>query len=324
MISPITTNKTISDELHQSIVNYLSTIVHEGTIDGDDQDSVVAAIDCLSDVFKVKPFSSDKSLLTAYAHYKAEHKPSDADKAKAEASKQDGNRFMAARNYTEAVASYSRAIELDPSNPVYYGNRSAAYQSMRVYDSAISDAENAIKVDSSYAKGYSRLGLALYSDGRYHESVEAYKKGLDLEGENPSAAMKKGLEAALSKLLSESDKDADASSTEPFASSQRENPNFTPESTSSSSSGFASASSIPAESDTPAPSAGPSLFENMLKTYGPLLAQTAGKTDAATVAGVINTLKTSGLPNLQDIMSNPGVKDFADAFVKTQFSPSKP
>jgi small glutamine-rich tetratricopeptide repeat-containing protein alpha len=324
MINPIISNNPISDELHQSIVNYLSTIVHDGTVNSDDQDSVVAAIDCLSDVFKVKPSSFDKSLLTAYTQYKAEHKPSDADRAKAEASKQDGNRFMAVRNYTEAIASYSRAIELDPSNPVYYGNRSAAYQSMRVYDKAISDAENAIKVDDSYAKGYSRLGLALYSDGRYSDSVEAYKKGLDLEGENPSAAMKKGLEAALSKLLLEGDKGADASSTEPPASFQREQPKPATGSASSSTSGFASASSTPAESDAPGPSASTSLFENMLKTYGPLLAQTAGKTDAATVASVFNILKTNGLPNLQDIMNNPGVKDFADAFVKSQFPPSKP
>ncbi|KAF5098630.1 hypothetical protein D0Z00_001973 [Geotrichum galactomycetum] len=324
MINPIISNKSISDELHQSIVNYLSTIVHDGTVDGDDQDSVVAAIDCLSDVFKVKPFSSDKSLLTAYTQYKAEHKPSDADKAKAEISKQDGNRFMAVRNYFDAIASYSRAIELDPYNPVYHGNRSAAYQSMRIYDNAISDAENAIKADQSYAKGYSRLGLALYSDGRYSDSVEAYKKGLELEGENPSAAMKKGLEAALSKLLLEGDKGADASSAEPSASSQREQPKPATESASSSTSAFASASSASAASDTSGAPAGPSLFENMLKTYGPLLAQTAGKTDAATVASVFNTLKTSGLPNLQDIMNNPGVKDFADAFVKSQFPPSKP
>lgn len=314
MIKPITNSKTVSDELHQSIVNYLNTIVHDGTVDGDDQDSIVAAIDCLSDVFKVKPSVSDKSLLTAYTQYKTNNKTPEVDKAKAEASKLDGNRFMAARNYTEAVASYSHAIELDPENPVYYGNRSAAYQSMRLYDSAISDAESAINIDASYSKGYSRLGLALYSKGRYSDSVEAYKKGLNLEGNNPTAAMKKGLDAALAKMLSEADVGSGTSSTGSAESLEREVPNTDSE--------FASASTP--KSNTSEPVTGPSLFENMLNTYGPLLAQTAAKTDAATVASVITTLKASGLPNLQDILSNPGVKDFAETFVKTQFPQSKP
>ncbi|KAF5100436.1 hypothetical protein D0Z03_000814 [Geotrichum reessii] len=221
---------------------------------------------------------------------------------------------MAARNYTEAVASYSHAIELDPENPVYYGNRSAAYQSMRLYDSAISDAESAINIDASYSKGYSRLGLALYSKGRYSDSVEAYKKGLNLEGNNPTAAMKKGLDAALAKMLSEADVGSGTSSTGSAESLEREVPNTDSE--------FASASTP--KSNTSEPVTGPSLFENMLNTYGPLLAQTAAKTDAATVASVITTLKASGLPNLQDILSNPGVKDFAETFVKTQFPQSKP
>lgn len=80
------------------------------------------------------------------------------DKANAEKLKQAGNAQMSNKSYDLAIESYTKAITLDGSNPVYYSNRAAAYASKGDHTSAVNDAEAAIKVDPSFVKAYSRLG----------------------------------------------------------------------------------------------------------------------------------------------------------------------
>jgi small glutamine-rich tetratricopeptide repeat-containing protein alpha len=84
--------------------------------------------------------------------------PSSEDKAQAEKLKQSGNAHMSGKNYAQAIDSYTKAIALDPTNPVYYSNRAAALASKNDHLSAVSDAEKAIEVDPSFVKAYSRLG----------------------------------------------------------------------------------------------------------------------------------------------------------------------
>jgi small glutamine-rich tetratricopeptide repeat-containing protein alpha len=84
--------------------------------------------------------------------------PSAEDKAQAEKFKQSGNTQMSGKNYAQAIDSYTRAIELDPTNPVYYSNRAAAHTSKNDHLAAVHDAEKAIEVDPSFVKAYSRLG----------------------------------------------------------------------------------------------------------------------------------------------------------------------
>ena len=80
------------------------------------------------------------------------------DKANAEKLKQAGNAQMSNKSYDLAIESYTKAIALDGSNPVYYSNRAAAYASKGDHTLAVSDAEAAIQVDPSFVKAYSRLG----------------------------------------------------------------------------------------------------------------------------------------------------------------------
>lgn len=80
------------------------------------------------------------------------------DKASAEKLKQAGNAQISSKSYDLAIESYTKAIALDASNPVYYSNRAAAYASKGDHSSAVCDAEKAIEVDPSFVKAYSRLG----------------------------------------------------------------------------------------------------------------------------------------------------------------------
>lgn len=65
---------------------------------------------------------------------------------------------MSGKKYDAAIESYTKAIAVDASNPVYYSNRAAAHASKGDHSSAVQDAEKAIEVDPSFVKAYSRLG----------------------------------------------------------------------------------------------------------------------------------------------------------------------
>lgn len=71
---------------------------------------------------------------------------------------------MSSKNYDAAIESYNKAVELDPTNPVYYSNRAAAHSSKGDHLSAVGDAEKALSVDPNFVKAYHRLGYVLTLD----------------------------------------------------------------------------------------------------------------------------------------------------------------
>ena len=78
----------------------------------------------------------------------------------AEAAKTKGNAFLSAKNFADAVSSYSEAVRLWPTNAVYYSNRAAAYTHMQMYEEAIADCTKAVELKPDFSKAYSRLGTA--------------------------------------------------------------------------------------------------------------------------------------------------------------------
>ena len=77
-----------------------------------------------------------------------------------------------------------QAIELDASNHVYFSNRSAAYLSSGDAESALADADECIKLNPKFAKGYSRKGAALHALNKFNEAIDAYEEGLKIEPGN--------------------------------------------------------------------------------------------------------------------------------------------
>ncbi|NXG15010.1 SGTB protein, partial [Grallaria varia] len=117
---------------------------------------------------------------------------------KADQLKDEGNNHMKEENFGAAVDCYTRAIQLDPNNAVYYCNRAAAHSKLNNYREAIKDCESAIAIDPKYSKAYGRLGLALSSVNKYEEAVTSYQKALDLDPDNDS--YKSNLKIAEQKL----------------------------------------------------------------------------------------------------------------------------
>lgn len=117
--------------------------------------------------------------------------------------KGQGNAALQKRDFQGAVDLYTQALEIAPLNPIYLSNRAAAYSNMGQHEYAKNDAELATAADPKYTKAWSRLGLALFAMGDAQGSMDAYKKGIDAEGNGGSDAMKKGYETAKKRVEEE-------------------------------------------------------------------------------------------------------------------------
>lgn len=105
--------------------------------------------------------------------------------------KAKGDNHLKAKEFDLAIEAYSKAIELNPSDHVFYSNRSAAYLSKGDAQHAFEDGQKCIEVNPSFAKGYSRKGAALHSLKRYKEAMDAYEAGLKIAPDD--SGLKSGL-----------------------------------------------------------------------------------------------------------------------------------
>ncbi|KAM9820553.1 LOW QUALITY PROTEIN: small glutamine-rich tetratricopeptide repeat-containing protein beta [Neosynchiropus ocellatus] len=208
---------SVEKRLAFSIVQFLREQSHGGALNSDEQESLEVAVQCLETTFKIS--SSDVHLAAAQplteiflnALLKVsqrassagggasnappgvpqndviggpESSPSPEDIERAEQLKNEGNNHMKEENYRSAVECYSRAIELDLRNAVYYCNRAAAHSKLGNYQEATGDCERAIGIDPAYSKAYGRMGLALTAMSKFPEAISYFKKALVLDPDN--------------------------------------------------------------------------------------------------------------------------------------------
>lgn len=106
--------------------------------------------------------------------------------------KEEGNSHFKAGRYTEAVETYTNALEVDKgnkgTNSKILNNRAMCYSRLKKYDSAIEDCDNAIKLDPSYTKARKTRAKALGEGGNWEEAVRAYKTISEQNPEEPGIA----------------------------------------------------------------------------------------------------------------------------------------
>lgn len=109
---------------------------------------------------------------------------SEADKFKAE-----GNAAFAAKHFDAAIEAFTKAIEASETpNHVLFSNRSAAYASLRNFDKALEDANECIKINPSWGKGFGRKGAALFGQGDLVAAKDAYETAVKMDPSNTMAA----------------------------------------------------------------------------------------------------------------------------------------
>ncbi|KAH0626000.1 hypothetical protein JD844_034399, partial [Phrynosoma platyrhinos] len=182
-----------------SIIQFLQDQLQNGGLSPDAQESLEVAIQCLETAFGVsmedRGLALSQTLPEIFDAAAAKEPqqntptpepitPSEEEAAEAERLKSEGNEQMKAENFESAVAYYGKAIELNPSNAVYYCNRAAAYSKLGNYAGAVRDCERAINIDPKYSKAYGRMGLALSSLNKLSEAIIYYQKALELDPDN--------------------------------------------------------------------------------------------------------------------------------------------
>lgn len=106
--------------------------------------------------------------------------------------KNQGNVAFQNKEFDKALELFTKAIQLNPNDHIFWSNRSGVYASLGKFEEALEDASMCVTLKPDWAKGYARKGLALYYLGKYEEAEETYNAGLKLDPNN--AQMKEGLE----------------------------------------------------------------------------------------------------------------------------------
>ncbi len=110
-------------------------------------------------------------------------KTPDATLAAAAAMKERGNQIYRSGQYSQALALYSKAIELAPDVGAYYGNRAACWSRLQQYPRVIDDCTEALKRDPALVKVRLRQVAAMTSLGKLQEACDVLEAGLALPGD---------------------------------------------------------------------------------------------------------------------------------------------
>ena len=87
---------------------------------------------------------------------------------------------------------------LDPSNHVFYSNRSVAYTALERFDAALADADECVRLQPGWAKGHQRRAAAKFHLGDLQAAKASYQAAWEIEPSNLKT--KADLEHVLSEI----------------------------------------------------------------------------------------------------------------------------
>ncbi|XP_013186048.1 small glutamine-rich tetratricopeptide repeat-containing protein beta [Amyelois transitella] len=169
-----------------SIVNFLKKQLEGDTLSLDSRESVEVGVQCIETAFELSAEDTARGVDLLQLVKQQRGAGPTPDCAEAEKLKNEGNELMKAERHREALEKYTRAIELDPRNPVYFCNRAAAHFKLEEHEAAVADCTAALALQPDYSKAHGRLGLALTALDRHREARAAYARAAQLEPENES------------------------------------------------------------------------------------------------------------------------------------------
>jgi len=179
-----------------SIVEFLNKELSNEDISEDAKEGLEVASQCLQTAYCLAPEDTHLAVskpidvifneATVNEPLKKKAPPTADEKEQAEKLKLEGNELMRAEKFEEAIEKYTKAIELDSSNQVFYCNRAAAYSKLEQHYAAVEDCQRALDMDPKYGKAYGRMGLAYSSIHKHKEAVDCFKKAIEIEPENES------------------------------------------------------------------------------------------------------------------------------------------
>jgi tetratricopeptide (TPR) repeat protein len=91
-----------------------------------------------------------------------------------------GDAYAGIWNHKAAIEAYDRAFALAPGKPLLHQQRGHRYLSIRQFDKARKDLEQAVKLDEKLAGAWYYLGLLRYLDADFAGAADAYGRNVAL------------------------------------------------------------------------------------------------------------------------------------------------
>lgn len=93
-----------------------------------------------------------------------------------------GKTYYALQDFVSAKASYTKALEIDPSNEaicaLLFFNRGLVNYRLKQFGEAISDCNNALKINNQYVKALLICGNCYMEFSMYEKAITYYKRAL--------------------------------------------------------------------------------------------------------------------------------------------------
>jgi tetratricopeptide (TPR) repeat protein len=83
----------------------------------------------------------------------------------------EGSNFSRMKRYNDAIASYTKSLEIWPDNPDVLERRAQAYRSLKAYDKALADADEALALDPRDPDLLLLKANTLWGDGKFKAAV---------------------------------------------------------------------------------------------------------------------------------------------------------
>ncbi len=109
-----------------------------------------------------------------------------------------GNILLADRQYEEAIASYDKAVEIQPNLDAAWNNRGFALDELGRNEEAIASYDKAVEIKPNKDEAWYNRGNALKNLGRYEEAIASYDKAVEIKPNKDAAWNNRGI--ALSEL----------------------------------------------------------------------------------------------------------------------------
>jgi tetratricopeptide (TPR) repeat protein len=92
-----------------------------------------------------------------------------------------GDALMMTGSYDKAVRSYERALSIDPASAESWYHKGNALQMLLGFEEALGCYEEAVRIEPSFAEAWNRKGVILNRLGRYYEALESFDRALAIE-----------------------------------------------------------------------------------------------------------------------------------------------
>jgi tetratricopeptide (TPR) repeat protein len=105
----------------------------------------------------------------------------------------EGVNYSQVGQYSDAVASFDKAIFIRPNNAEAWNNRGIALDNLGQYSGAVSSYDKALGIRSDYAEAWLNRGFSLRKLGRFPDAIDSYDKALAIRPDYAEAWLNRGV-----------------------------------------------------------------------------------------------------------------------------------